>query len=155
MDFVLTRGEGVQNPKNLADVICERPHGRPSRPLLGLRRVRLSSHLARCPSPAQQSNHAAAADDAECRERYFGDDEMYRLICYTCRRSPQSPLRFGAMPPPHLRFPTGKREGAKATLNGIIGNATHSRLMRSGSKSPPDHLWSTAASTCEPPSPLR
>ena len=60
-------------------------NGRPSRPLLGLRRVRLSSHLARCPSPAQQSNHAAAADDAECRERYFGDDEMYRLICYTCR----------------------------------------------------------------------
>ena len=26
MDLVLTRGrEGVQNPKNLADVICERP----------------------------------------------------------------------------------------------------------------------------------
>ena len=25
VDLVLTRGEGVQNPKNLADVICERP----------------------------------------------------------------------------------------------------------------------------------
>ena len=24
VDLVLTRGEGVQNPKNLADVICER-----------------------------------------------------------------------------------------------------------------------------------
>ena len=25
MNLVLTRGEGVQNPKNLADVICEQP----------------------------------------------------------------------------------------------------------------------------------
>ena len=25
MNLVLTRGEGVQNPKNLTDVICERP----------------------------------------------------------------------------------------------------------------------------------
>ena len=25
MDWVLTGGEGVQNPENLADVICERP----------------------------------------------------------------------------------------------------------------------------------
>ena len=83
VDLVLTRGEGVRNPENLADVICERPLACPRRHAIN----GLNVALARAPRASARASllfaHPRETNPgtiAGRRRRYISHTKRLRLL---------------------------------------------------------------------------